>query len=189
MLERKPTAFERDLAIVDVEATGLDWEVHEIIDLGMLRVDQNLLTVKEEWEARVKPDHPETGDERSLEISGYSEEDWEGALPLKEAMRQFADKVEGCIFVAHPMTVDFSFLDRAFKKTGIENSMHYHQLDLFSMAWALKREDESLTKVTLHELTKHFELEGEPMPHRAINGARLAFEILKKLVGHAPGKI
>jgi len=182
MLGPKPTAFERDLAIVDVETTGLDWDKHEIIDIGLLRVDQNLLTVKEEWETRVKPDHPEEGDARSLEIAGYTDEEWEGALPLKEAIRQFADKVDGCIFLAHPMTVDFSFIDRAFKKTGVENPMHYHQLDLFSMTWALKREDETLPKITLHELTKHFDLEGEPMPHRAINGARLAFEILKKLV-------
>ncbi len=184
---KKPTAFERNLAITDVETTGLDWHIHEILELGLLVVDQNTFEVRDEFEIKVRPEHIETADERSLEIAGYDEQAWEGAVPLAEAMRQYAAKIEGCIFVAHPMTVDFSFIDQAFKKTGVENPMHYHQLDLFSMAWLAKREDESLSKVTLHELTKHFDLTIEPSPHRAINGARLAFEILKKLAGPADG--
>ena len=179
---KKPTAFERNLAITDVETTGLDWHVHEILEIGVLIVDQNTFEVLDEFETKVRPEHIETADERSLEIAGYSDIDWEGALPIKEAMRRYADKVEGCIFLAHPMTVDFSFIDLSFNKSGVPNPMHYHQLDLFSMAWALKKEDERLPKVTLHELTKYFDLPSEPTPHRALNGARLALEILKRLV-------
>ena len=182
MQDKKPTAFERNLAITDVETTGLDWHTHEILEIGVLVVDQNTFETRDELEVRVRPEHIETGDPRSLEIAGYNEKEWEGALPLAEAVRRYAAKVEGCIFVAHPMTVDFSFIDQAFKKTGVENPMHYHQLDLFSMAWALKKEDETLPKITLHELTRYFDLPSEPTPHRALNGARLALEILKRLV-------
>ena len=179
--EKRPSAFERPLAITDVETTGLDWTRHEIIDIGLLVVDQNTLAVREEFEIRVRPAKIETADPVSLRIAGYNEEEWMGAVPLAEAMRQYGNKVKNALFLAHPLTVDFSFIDAAFRKTGVENPLHYHQLDLFSMAWVLLKEEEHLPTVTLHELTKFFELDPEPTPHRAIGGARLALEILKKL--------
>lgn len=183
MSTKKPTTFERPLAITDIEATGLDWDTHEIIEIGLLVVDQDTLEVTDELDVKVAPRHIEAADPESLRIAGYKEKEWEDALSLELAMELYAKKVKDALFVAHPMTFDFSFIDRAFKETGVKNPMHYHQLDLFSMAWLLKREDEKLDNVTLHELTKHFDLEAEPTPHRAIYGARLTYEILKKLVG------
>lgn len=175
------STFERYLAITDVETTGLDWDVHEIIEIGLIVARQPDLKIVDELDVKVKPEHIETADPRSLEVNGYNEEEWREAASLKEAMVQYQEKVEGAIFLAHPLTVDFSFIDRAFRKTGLENPMDYHQLDLFSMAWILKRDDEKLPRVSLRALAEYFGLEGEPTPHRALNGARLAYDILVRL--------
>lgn len=177
---RLPT-FERYLAITDVETTGLDWDAHEIIEIGLVVARQPDLKIVGELDVKVKPEHIETADPRSLEIAGYNEEEWQNALSLQEAMAAYAEKTRDATFVAHPVVVDYSFIDRAFRKTGLENPLHYQTLDLTSMAWILLRDKETFPKITLMELTKYFGLEGEPTPHRAINGARLAYDILVKL--------
>lgn len=174
--------FERNLAITDVEATGFDFDRHEIVEIGLLVVRQSDLTVLSEFEIKVKPEHIGTADPESLMVAGYTEEGWRGAVPLSSAMRKYAEYTDGAIFCAHPTTMDWGFIERAFRKTNVPNGMHYHQLDLFSMAWMLFKEDERIGKVTLMELARHFDIEPEPSPHRAINGARMAYEILKRLV-------
>jgi DNA polymerase III epsilon subunit-like protein len=181
-MEDKLTAFNRILAITDVETTGLDWERHEIIEIGLLTGRQDTLEVLGEFEIKVRPDHIEDADPRSLQIAGYTPSEWKDAVSLRDAMQEYADRVRDSLFLAHPVTMDYAFIDRGFRKAGIQNPLHYHQLDLFSMAWILLKEDVALPKVTLMELTRYFDLEPEPMPHRAIEGARLAHRILKELV-------
>jgi DNA polymerase-3 subunit epsilon len=180
-----PPLFERNLAITDVETTGFDFERHEILEIGLLIVHQSDLTVLREFEVKVRPEHLGTADPESLMIAGYSDEGWKDAVPILEAMRKYGEHTQGAIFCAHPTTMDWGFIERAFKKTDVQNGMHYHQLDLFSMAWMLFKEDERIGKVTLMELARHFDIEPEPSPHRAINGARMAHEILRKLVESA----
>ena len=38
--------------------------------------------------------------------------------------------------VGQNVSFDFAFLEYAFTKTKIKNSMHYHKLDTISIAWA-----------------------------------------------------
>lgn len=179
---KDPGTFERNIAITDLEMTGFDPARHEILEIGLVLVNQPDLDPIDELSIKVKPQHIETADPESLRVAGYSEEEWQDALILKEAMLLYREKVEDAIFLAHPTTVDWSFIDRAFTQTDLDNPMHYHQLDLFSMAWALMKEDKDLDKVTLHSLTSYFDLTPEPSPHRAINGARVTYKLLKKIL-------
>ncbi len=174
--------FERNIAITDIEFTGLNPDKHEIIEIGLLLVRQGDLKIIDEWQTRVKPDNIEGADPESLYIAGYDEEEWKDALTLKDAIEQYAEKVEDAMLLSHPLTMDWSFLEHAFRKTGIKNPMHYYQLDLSSMAWVLLNEEEALPKTTLIQLAKYFDIHPEPTPHRAINGARMAYEILKRLL-------
>lgn len=174
--------FERNIAITDLEMTGFDPDQHEIIEIGLVLVNQPDLEPIDELSVKVRPEHIETADPESLQVAGYNENDWATAVPLKEAMLQYRAKVEDALFLAHPATVDWGFIEHAFRKTDLDNPMDYHQLDLFSMAWALMKEDKELDKVTLHSLVSYFDLTPEPNPHRAINGARLTYKLLKKLL-------
>lgn len=178
----KLPTFERNLAITDVETTGVDSDRHEILEIGLLVVRQGDLKIIDELDVKVKPEHIETAEAVALHVNGYREEDWKDAITLADAMEQYQEKVGEAIFLAHPLAFDLGFIERAFKKTGRENPMDYHQLDLFSMAWAILNKDGRLSKVTLFEMAKYFGLEPEPKPHRAIHGARIAYEILKKLL-------
>lgn len=181
----KPTLLHRPLAITDIETTGLDAGIHEIIEIGVVVVDQRTLKIKREWSSRVKPHHLARASKRSLTISGYEYKDWLYAPELAEVMRGYAKQVKQAIFVGHNSFFDWSFLAEAFKQTGIEDPTDYHRLDLFTLAWSVLGRGRTVptgTALTLQEVARKLGLEPEPLPHRALEGARLKYRVLKALL-------
>jgi len=171
----------RPLAITDLEMTGLDADVHEIIEIGLVVVNQETMEITDELDIKVKPEHIETADPGALAINGYRAEDWTNAVSLTEAIQQFADKTHNAAFSAYNVTFDWAFLERAFKKTNVKNTMDYHRIDIPSIAWALLR-NKNVNQIKLSALCRYFGIPEEPKVHRGINGARLGYEVLKKLL-------
>lgn len=173
--------LKRPLAITDVETTGLDAQVHEIVEIGLLLVDQETLSIVDGLGQKVKPIHLETADPHALNINGYKKEDWTNALELRQAMEIYSLKTKNAIFFAHNVAFDWSFISEAFKCTGVTNQMDYHRIDLFTLAWNNASRLPGLIKFNLNELCKYFGIPEEPLPHRAINGVRNELEVLKKI--------
>lgn len=172
--------LDRPLAITDYETTGLDPDVHEIIEIGLVVVDQATLKMISELDLKVKPTRIETASPKALEINGYTEEDWRGACSLHEAMQQFASHVGGAMLLAHNMGFEWSFTRAAFKATGITDPMDYHRCDTLTNALESLRHS-GLEKFNLVKVAEFLGIEPEPMPHRAINGARQATDVYRKL--------
>ena len=173
--------FKRPLAITDVETTGLDVRRHEIIEIGLVLVDQKTFEIVDTLDIKVAPTHIETADPKSFLISGFRSDHWTEATPLKEAMEQYSAKTEGSVFASWNITFDWQFIEEAFRTTGVHDGMDYHRIDIPSIAW-LKFRDKGLERVRLSEICKLLGIEPEPLPHRAINGAMKAYEVLKKLI-------
>ena len=171
----------RPLAITDVETTGLDYGLHEIIEIGLIMADQKTLKVLDEWSVKVKPRKIKTAAEPALKVAGYNKLDWLDAVGLEAAMEIYSKKTKDAIFVAQNSFFDWSFLSEAFKATGVEDHTDYHRVDLFTIGWSKSSQLKGLKKFTLKEMCRYFGLEPEPMPHRALNGARKAMEVLRKL--------
>lgn len=175
--------LKRPLAITDVETTGFDAQVHEIIEIGLIVADQKTLKVLDEWSVKVKPRRIRAAAEKALKINGYNKLDWADGLDLEEAMKIYSKKTKNAIFTAHNSYLDWAFMAEAFKSTGVEDLTDYHRVDLFSVAWAKSKKLGGLKEFHLKNLCTHFGIEPEPMPHRALNGARKAWEVLHKLKG------
>lgn len=171
----------RNFAITDLETTGLDPSRHEIIEIGLVVVRQRDFKIIDRLSVKVKPRHIETAIKEALGINGYTREGWRNAISLTRAMEQYSRKTRNAIFVAHNVTFDWSFIGEAFKKTRTRNLMDYHRIDLFSVAWAKLERLKKLKKFRGSELCKFLGIPEEPEPHSAINGAWVAYEILKKL--------
>lgn len=177
-----------DLVFVDTETTGLDPKVHELIDIGFVRVKQTWhdtenpeFTVVEEWSQKIRPLHIEVADPVSLKINGYTVTGWNDAVTLEVAMKEFAQKVAGGIMVAHNVSFDAGFLDMAFSKCGIPNPMHYHRLDTVSMAYAKLHNTPDVTRFSLGELCKYFSIENHSA-HSALSDAKACFLLFKELM-------
>lgn len=170
----------RNIAIIDLETTGLNPKVHEIIEVGMVIVEQPALNIIETYEAKVKPLNIKTATPEALAINGYNEEEWRNALEIKEVLNQIVNKTQGCIICNHNVSFDWSFLLEGFDKYGITHKFDYHMFDIASMIW-LKLSATDLPKLNLNGTAQYLGIAPEPTTHRALNGAMVAYKVLRKL--------
>ncbi|MFT5359650.1 MAG: DNA polymerase III epsilon subunit-like protein [Candidatus Paceibacteria bacterium] len=174
------------LAFVDIETTGFSTDTQEIIELGVviakpLNDDATEYEVVEELDLKIKPEHIETADVQALRVNGYDEGAWIFAHSLKEAMQIFSDKTEGCVFVAHNVAFDYSFIDKAFHKTGVEDKLFYAKMDTISMAFAKLHKKKDIERFSLKKLCEYFGIENNKA-HTALSDARATFELFHHLM-------
>ena len=177
-----------DLAFVDIETTGLDYRVNEIIEIAVVRVRQTWSKDQKpvfekilEWSAKIKPQHLEVANPAALRVNGYIPSEWTENIPLEDALKEFAEKTDGAIMVAHNVAFDSSFLEEQLARHKIKNKMHYHRLDTVSIAFAKLAEHTEIGRYSLGELCKYFGIINENA-HSALSDARADFELFKKLM-------
>lgn len=168
------------LAFLDIETTGLIVGQNEIIEIGCVVTDREL-NILNKFDLKIKPENIENADKVALKINHYNEEDWADALDLKTAMQKLAKQVDGCILVGQNVAFDSGFIEHAFNKTGVKNTLHYHKLDTISMAWVKLREKKEVTHFSLRDLCKYFGIENEN-PHSGLGDAMATYELYKKLI-------
>ncbi len=171
------------LAFIDTETTGLDPFKHELIEIGLVLVKQGItgLEVVEEYDLLIHPTRIKDADPQALRVNQYDPSEWKDAYTLEEAMQIVSQKTKDTIMVAHNVTFDYSFLEKAFQSTGALNQMHYHRLDTISIAYGLLKNEKQVDHFSLHELCKYFGIENKK-EHRALSDARATFELYKKLM-------
>lgn len=176
------------LAFIDIEATGLDPEKNEIIEIGLVIAEQGLsadkkITLKkiEEWEIKIKPTHMETADPEALIVAHYNEADWASAVDISSALKILSEKTVDATMVGHNVAFDSSFLENSFSRTGIVNRMHYHKLDTLSIAFTKLYGHESVEKLSLRSLCEYLGVENKDA-HTALSDARATFEVFEKLM-------
>ncbi|MEI6494820.1 MAG: 3'-5' exonuclease [bacterium] len=177
-----------NLAFIDLETTGLNPEKHEIIEIGCIiakQIPQDKLGAKieiiEEFELKVRPEHLETAEPEALRINGYNDADWLFAVDLKKAMELISEKTKDCVMVGLNIAFNAEFLDQAFTKTGIKNQMHFHKIEVMSMAFAKLYHKQDVERFSLHYLAEHFGVKNENA-HTALADIRTTFEVYKKIL-------
>lgn len=174
---------DRLIAFTDLETTGINPEKHEIIEIGLVVMRPLDQAVIHELNLKVQPTRIQAACSAALKINGYDPNDWQEAVPLGEAIEQYSDLVNDALFCSQNTTFDWGFLAKAFYLTEIGHRIDYHHLDLFSLAFS-KLWRTQLPRLSLSTLGEFFGLEPEPQPHRAINGAKMAYEIYKRLMAY-----
>ncbi len=169
-----------NFAFLDIETTGLNVSIHDIVEIGGIITTPDLEII-EEFEFKIKPQNIEKADSVSLKISGYKEEEWVEAYELADALEKLKEKINNCIMVGPNVALDFAFLDFKFLKYGFKNPLHYHKIDTISVAWAKLHREKDLEHFSLRDLCLRFGIENEKA-HRALCDARATFELYKKLM-------
>ncbi len=174
----------KKLAFLDIETTGFDVERQEIIEIGVVVVNQKngvLGEVVEEFEIKIKPEKIENADAEALSINGYNESEWMFAVSLEQAMKTFADRTKDCVMVAHNVAFDYSFLAKAFSTTGVENKMFFAKLDTISFAFAKLHKLADAPRLNLKSLCEYFGIENE-RAHTALADTRAMVRVYRKLL-------
>lgn len=178
------------LAFIDLETTGTNPDIHEIIEIGCIVAEQRPRSGRgpevvkvDELDIKVRPEHIETADPTALRVNGYNEADWLFATDLKSALETLVQKTEGTIVVGQNISFDWGFLEKGFEKTGLEHAFHdYHMLDLVSLAFAKLYDDPDYNqKFGLRFLCERFGVKNEKA-HTALADIQATFEVYKKLL-------
>jgi len=174
----KPPA--RPVVVVDFKVTGGDPARHEIIEVGMIRSDGRTLETLAELELRVIPEHLETADPDALQMAGYSEAAWHGAVPVRQALAAVVAWIDGAVVGGHHVAFDLAFLDAGLRQIGAPPlCADYPRLDTVSLAWPLLSAGK-VRSLTLGTIVEYLGID-RPYPHRALADARCSLAIARCL--------
>lgn len=171
----------RPLVFIDCETTGLDATRHEIIEIGVIRVDGKTLAEIDHTDVRVRPLRIEDADPEALRINGYSEAAWRDAASLPEALDWIAPLLTDGVLAGHNVPFDRAFLDAAWRRTGVAPPvMDYHMLDTATLAWPLLAAG-VVTSLSLNAVCAHLGISCKE-PHRALADAERSLEVARRLL-------
>ena len=179
----QPNTAQSDLCFIDIETTGARFGYHEIIGIGAVRISNDGVEAKGEWETKLQPQFPERITEEAQQINGFSEHEWlNEPKPSAEIWSSFISFASRCTPVCHNPSFERAFITIAAANEGIfDLKLDYHWIGTESLAWPLYL-DGKLTKLSLNAISQYFGLPEEPLPHTALNGATACHKVYLALL-------
>ena len=172
-------------AFLDCEFGGLDPELHDLTEVGVIVTDYRLAEIAEgEWRVKARP---ERITESAAAIFGYDEELWAKAPPVRQVLEEIVALLPKGVTVVpagQNVRMDVLFLERAFKNCEIEYPFDYHVIDLASLfyAWSLVA-GEKVPSLSLRQAANTAGLIDGATAHRALADARLTLETFRHYIG------
>lgn len=160
-----------NLAILDVETTGATAPYDRIIEIGILRIENNKIVRK--FQTLL---NPEVTISPFIEnLTGIDGKDLENAPLFSEIKNDLIELLEGATFVAHNARFDYSFVRNEFKRIGIPYSAK--QLCTVKLSRLLFP---NLRHHNLDSIIERFEIECKRR-HRAYDDAKVIWDFLQKI--------
>ncbi|MFD4008252.1 exonuclease domain-containing protein [Brachybacterium paraconglomeratum] len=101
-------------AVIDVETTGLDPERERVLELAILRADEQGRPI-DQWVTRFHPGGPV----RATHIHGITDADVAGAPRFADLAVQIGTALQGLVLVAHNAEFDLAFLRAEFARASL----------------------------------------------------------------------
>jgi DNA polymerase-3 subunit epsilon len=169
------------IAFLDLETTGLDPTKHEILQIGIVRVDAMTLTIHSQIELKVIPVRIIDAEAKALEVNGYREELWIDAVPLRDALMTIRPWLEGAVLAGHNPGFDAAFLAEGYRSEGVSApTVDHHKLDTASLAWPLWSSGD-IESPSLSSVCNHLGID-RPTPHGALADARASLDVARKIM-------
>lgn len=170
-----------DLGWIDVETTGLDPEIDEIIEIAVVRTDAGATRESEVFHTLVLPEKPVRPEIAA--INGYDADRWaKEAWPLAEVLGPVFVLLEGTCLAGQNPDFDWRFLEQAARRAGkpLPKLGSYRKIDVSVLAWPLVLIG-LLPSVSLDSATAFLRIRGEP--HRALSDVRRTIQVYRLLAG------
>ncbi len=184
------------IAFVDIETTDIKHlkllnSIHkdltpwaEICEIGIVVATPELEFI-EEFEAKTRLHFPDRLDPRAQAVNGYNENDWKHSRDIMDVLEAYGRLMEsggGCLFASQNPTFDRTIIDIACVQHMVKVKVDYHCLDVWTHSFAmLTAKGYKLEGYSLNAVAKLVGLGEEPKPHRALTGARYAYEVTKRV--------
>lgn len=173
-------------AFLDCEFGGLDPELHDITEIGVIVTDYRLAELAErEWKVIGRPERISA---EAAEMSGYDPALWrEQAVPLRQALAELTallPRGKTVVPAGQNVRMDVMFLERGWRSCGLPYPFDYHVIDLATLfySWSLVA-GETVTALSLRQAATSAGLVSGPVAHRALADARLTLETYRHYIG------
>jgi oligoribonuclease (3'-5' exoribonuclease) len=174
------------LAFLDCEFGGLDPELHDITEIGVVVTDYRLAELgSREWKVIARPERVSA---EAGAIFGYDAERWarEG-VPVRQALTELAALLPAghtVIPAGQNVRMDMLFLEKAYKACGIALPFDYHVIDLATLfyAWSLVS-GETVPALSLRQAASVAGLSRTGTEHHALEDARLTLDTFRHFIG------
>lgn len=195
---------------LDLETTGLDFDKHVVLDVGIVIVDLNDMSRTFAYTSCITCDANDwlLADKKALEVNGFSEEnnwqlskkDYEVTKELVQFFKKHDVEKGKAFFICQNPSFDRPFfLQLMSQELMHELNLPYHWLDLASMYWMKYYAcfhpipsahciipelayEVSLSKDTI---AKHLGIPPEAKPHKALQGAMHLMKCYMWLTGRS----
>ena len=159
------------LTVLDTETTGLDSDIHEIIQIATISYvvsaeGDRFITKK--YEKKINPQHLHTASEKALEINGFSLEEWKGSPNAIDVMPEIKEIVERSdVLVGQNLIFDLRFINEICHRNEIDPPNFPPYIDTKSIADRLVRAN-WLQRSGMDYLVEHYGVKVEGRAHTAL---------------------
>lgn len=170
-----PTA----LSFVDIETTGTNPVSGRIIEIGILRVEENRLV--KTYKTLINPQR--YIDPFIQNLTGITQETLENAPTFEYIKDEILEILQGSIFVAHNVRFDYGFLRNEFKRFGHSfSAKHFCTVKLARLLYP------GFAKYNLDSIIERFSIACENR-HRAFDDAKVLWDFYQKAMQEKPADI
>ena len=159
------------LTVLDTETTGLDSDIHEIIQIATISYvvsGEGDRYVTKKFEKKINPEQLHTASEKALEINGFSLEEWKGSPDASEVMLEIKEIIEGSdILVGQNLIFDLNFIHEICHRNEIEPPNFPPYIDTKSIADRLVRAN-WIQRSGMDYLVEHYGVKVEGRAHTAL---------------------
>ncbi|MCK9575021.1 MAG: exonuclease domain-containing protein [Clostridia bacterium] len=160
-----------DVVVLDVETTGLNYEIDTIIEIGAVKMIKG--EIVESFSSLIYPERKLS--EEIIQITGIIDSDLAGKPLINQVIPDFFKFCENCVIVGHNLPFDYSFIETAAKKTGYHFA--HKQFDTLILARTFIR---GLKNYRLKTIAEYLKVSLDNA-HRATNDALATAQVFSKL--------
>ena len=170
------------LFVVDLEMSGPNVQMHEVLDLAGVRVSvAPTLPEEEAWGARVRPKHIGNAVPAALKVVGYSPKAWKQALELEEALERFSTAGRDAVVTGWGIGQDMAFLAETYRRLQQPWPFAMVALDVQPIARQLLKAGGQVDRFNLGHVADRLGI-GRMGEHGALADAYATYDVLVKLV-------
>ncbi len=169
------------LFVVDLEMSGPNAQVHEVLDVGGVRCTlAESFPEEEAWGIRVKPKHIGNAVPGALKVVGYTPKEWKNAVDLEHAFERFAALGRDAVITGWGIGQDMAFLAESFRRLNEPWPFALVALDVQPIARAILGGGQ-VDRFNLGHVADRLGI-GRMGEHGALADAYATYDVLVKLV-------
>lgn len=170
------------LYIVDLEMSGPNALVHEVLDVAGVRATlASSFPEEKSWGGRVKPKRIGNAVPAALKVVGYNSKDWKTAHELEHAWQQFSELGRNAVITGWGIGQDMAFLVETYKRLNQPWPFAPVALDVQPIARILLKGGGTVDRFNLGHVADRLGI-GRMGEHGALADAYATYDVLVKLM-------